>query len=309
MTATRTQDPATTPMFLEPAGSPLPPDTRLRAASSIEWLPASLISQDRRVNTRPVDPGWVAAKSKPEVFNWDFLGTIAVSERADGARISVDGQHRLALLEAIGRPDEEVKCEVFKGLTIAQEAALFIGLNAGRTVRPVSLFLAKVTMGDELSSEVFKIVEDCSWTITATPGRGVLSCVKALVRIHTADIARNAPGGFEPMALRDTLTLITTVWGQHEQAGHESLISGLGKLLVRDGDVIRDDVTSGQPGMDRLIGVLDAFGPDPSGLLLKAKSFQGTRVPQVGLPTAVAQVIGASWSYGKQSRRLAPFVK
>jgi hypothetical protein len=305
--ATRTKTAAPPPAADQDA-SLIRPDTRIRAKSEIMWLRASTIGQDLRVNTRTIDAGWVSAKSNPDVFDWDFLGTVAVSMRGDGTRIAVDGQHRLALLDAIGVPDAEVKCEVFKDLTLAQEAALFIGLNASRTVRPVSLFLAKVTMGDQLSTDILRIVEDCSWTITPNPGRGVLNCVKALIRLHSTDITRNGMGGFEPRALRDTLTVLTNAWGQQDGVGNESLITGIGKIMVRDGDVVRDDVTSGVSGMDRLIGVLEQSGPDPSGLLVKARAFQGTRVPPVALPTAVAQVISASWNHGKQSRRLSPFV-
>lgn len=293
----------------DPAETTLPADTRLRAASRIEWWPASSIGTDRRVNTREIDLGWIAAKSKPEVFDWNFLGTVSVSEREDGSRIAVDGQHRLALVDAIGEPGVDMKCEVFIGLTLAQEAALFIGLNASRTVRAVSLFLAQVTMGDPLCTEVLQIVRDCSWDITTTQTRGSLGCVKALTRIHSADIARNTAGGFTPRALRDTLTLITTAWKQHEQSGHESLITGLGTVMVRDGQVIHDDVTTGITGMDRLLGVLEKSGPDPSGLLQTAKAFQGTRIPQVSLPKAISQVVSNSWNFGKQTRRLAPYVK
>ena len=294
-------------LFAAPAAA-LPRDTRLRAASTIEWLPASSIGTDRRVNTREVDMGWVAAKSKPGEFSWDFLGTVSVSQREDGSKISVDGQHRIALLEAIGEPDAELKCEVFTGLTLAQEAALFLGLNAGRTVRPVSLFLAKVTMGDPLCTEVLQIVRDCSWDIATEQRRGVLSCVKALTRIHSTDRAKNTSGGFEPQALRDTLTVITHAWRQHEQAGHESLISGIGKLMIRDGKIIREGRYGGISGTDRLITVLEASGPDPTGMLGKARSFASTRVPPVGLPTAVAEVARQSFNYGLQSRRLPAFV-
>ena len=310
---TRTAPPAL-PAFLEPPGTAdepdaaIPPDTRLRAKSTIEWLPASSIGTDRRVNTRDIDQGWVHAKSQPGTFDWDLLGTVAVSEREDGSRISIDGQHRLALLDAIGEPDAAVKCEVFQGLTLAQEAALFIGLNASRTVRPVSLFLAKVTMGDPLCTEILQIVRDCSWDITTSQKRGSLNCVKALIRIHSLDLARNAAGGYEPQALRDTLTLITNAWGLQDQAGHESIITGLGRLMIRDGRIIRDDVTAGVAGMDRLLNVLVASGPDPSGILSKAQAFKGTRVPPVSLPTAVSQTISVSWNSGKQTRRLAPFV-
>jgi len=305
MTA-QTQD-APAAVFAEP-GTQLPPDTRLRADSTIEWLPANTIGQDPRVNTREVDYGWVAAQSKPGVFKWDYLGTIAVSQRDGGARISVDGQHRIALVTAVGAPDVDLKCEVFRGLSLADEAGLFLGLNASRTIRPVSKFLARVTMGDPLCSEVLRIVENRGWQITATPGRGVLSCVKAMERIHTADTIRNGRGGDEPQALHDALTLITSAWGQHEQAGHESLISGLGKLLVRDGGIIRQDRTSGVAGMDRLLGVLCASGEDPSGLLQRGRSFSGTRVPPVSLPTAIAQVLTQSWNTNKQTHRLPPFV-
>jgi hypothetical protein len=296
-------------LFIPPApasGLTPPPDTRLRAQSGIEWIPASLITRDERVNTRPVDTDWVAAKAGE--FNWDFLGLITVSRRPDGTIIPLDGQNRVALVAEVGQPDADLKCEVFENLTLAQEAALFLGLNAGRPVRPVSKFLARVTMGDPVAVAVQEIAAGCSWKISPVPGTGVLLCVNALTRLHAQD-AGKCKGGEEPQALRDTLTVITKAWGHRQGTGHEAVISGVGKVMLRDGRIIRDDLTSGITGMDRLIESLRYFGDESSGLLSQARSFSESRQPKVGIVTAVADTLARGWNHNKRVRTLAPYAR
>lgn len=289
----------------EPA--PIPPDTRARLMSTIEYIHASAIGRDERVNTRPVDYAWVTEKAK--TFSWDFLGTIKVSRRDDGSIISLDGQNRLALVAAVGYPDADMRCEVFTSLTLAQEAGLFLGFNDDRAVKPVSKFLALVTMGDPIAMAVKGIADDCSWRISPTGGRGVLMCVGKLCSLHARDLAK-CKGGEDPVALRDTLTLITTVWGHSDGAGHEVIVAGLGNEILRDGQIISDDLEGGIPGMKRLADALRReFGAEPGGLLEHAKSFCTTHIPKVGMGKAVSESVIQAYNYRKQGRRLAPWVR
>lgn len=285
---------------------PLPPDTRLRARSTIEWIPASRIGRDERVNTRPADQAWVAKKARE--FDWNYLGTIAVSRRDDGTEIPLDGQNRLALMPAIGQPDAEVKCEVFTGLSLAEEAALFLGLNAGRTVRPVSLFLAQVTMGDETAVEVSQIAGDCSWQIGLTKGRSVLQCVSTLTSIHARDRARKGSGE-APRVLRDTLTLITMTWGHDEEGGSESIVKGIGMVLHRDGTVLHGKHRfQGKTGYERLAAVLEDYR-GPGDLLGQAKSMALTTRPQISTPKAVAAILVRDFNFNLSTHKLASFTR
>ena len=61
-------------------------------------------------------------------FNPKLLGVLTASEREDGERVLIDGQHRLATVmevEAI----TYVNCLMFRGLTPQDEARMFVELN------------------------------------------------------------------------------------------------------------------------------------------------------------------------------------
>lgn len=71
----------------------------------------------------------VGARIRKLTANFDpiLLGEVLVSERANGQLYILDGQHRLRAAEQSGVPT--VTCEVFTGLSKADEARLFMGRN------------------------------------------------------------------------------------------------------------------------------------------------------------------------------------
>jgi hypothetical protein len=71
----------------------------------------------------------VAARLRKLTANFDpiLLGEVLVSERTNGQLYILDGQHRLRAAEQSGIPT--VTCEIFTGLSKADEARLFMGRN------------------------------------------------------------------------------------------------------------------------------------------------------------------------------------
>lgn len=202
-----------------------------------ERLPVAAIGRDRRVNTRDINWDWVEAHSG-EHFRPAALGTVSVSHRPDGSFIVLDGQHRLEVCKKSGRDD--AKCEVFEGLSLVEEAGLVVLLNAGRPLKAVHMFLARVTERDPVAVHIKSIVERCSFEIGEGANPMVLSCVQKLQRLYMADLKRHPDRS--PEALEHTLTTIAHAWGHGPGATHRDIIAGIGDLFLRHGDRIDRDL-------------------------------------------------------------------
>lgn len=82
-------------------------------------------------------------------FDPILIGELLVSEREDGLYI-LDGHHRMAAaLSQNGNTPTTVTCEVFTGLSKANEAQLFLGRNDRASVRSHDRFRNLATLGDQ----------------------------------------------------------------------------------------------------------------------------------------------------------------
>lgn len=204
-----------------------------QSLESIEWVPVSAISTDHRVNTRPVDFAWVDKKAT-EGFDPNRLGVPIVSRRDDGTYVWLDGQNRGELMRRSGWGDQKVQCRVFTGLTLAQEAELFLGHNDNRQVKPLHKFLARVTAGDADAVAITKIVESYGWKIQESGASNGISAVRAVESVYLSDRADNDRGG----VLRVTLRVVTEAWGYRSEAVDGRILQGVGALFNRFGDLI-----------------------------------------------------------------------
>ncbi len=86
-------------------------------------------------------------KALVDAFDERKLGLIHVSRRADETLWIIDGQHRWEACRALGR--KTMRCEVYEGATVEDEAAIFDGLNNTKSVDPFYKFRARVRAGAE----------------------------------------------------------------------------------------------------------------------------------------------------------------
>lgn len=288
-------DPAQ-PAAAEPARL-APADTRMKYPATIQWVPVRDLGHDEAVNTRPVDENWVIRKGK--AFNWMLLGTITVSLRDNGDLIIIDGQHRARLVEVIGGPGAQMKCEVIKGLSRIEEAELFIGLSDSRAISAISRFNAQVTAQDPLCSAVARIVRDNGWIISPGTGPGRVTCVNRLLTIHSRDLQAYAAGGPDPVVLGEVLQIIDAAWGKdQDRAGHEAIVWSLGRLLLKYGQKIRTARIKGESGTGWLIGALREAGASPQLLLARADAMASLSTPPITVPNAVLRTMIDGFNYG-----------
>lgn len=118
----------------------------------IKPLDIELLNVDRDHYQRQLTP---IHKAIIGSFDERKLGTIAVSKRADGTYWIIDGQNRWAACRALGR--KTMRCEVYEGCTVEDEAAIFSGLDDRRALTPFSKFRARVCAGSPAEAAIERI--------------------------------------------------------------------------------------------------------------------------------------------------------
>ena len=123
----------------------------------LQWIPANSIGVDPRYQ-RPISKGHVEQIIKH--FDPDLLGVFLVSERDDGSRYILDGQHRLEAIIRKGFGDAVIPAMIYRGLTEEREAHIFADLNRRRqVVNPSYAFRARLMAKDPMALKIKETVE------------------------------------------------------------------------------------------------------------------------------------------------------
>ena len=136
-------------------------------------------------------------------FNPSALGVLTVSLRSDGIRSVVDGQQRrevILRLHAEGLFDDKVQVIVHEGLTIAEEAQLFLQLNYRRTVHAIRRFKTRLVAEEEQALAIKAILDELGLNIGP-------NCIQS---VETVDRIFEQPDG--PARLEWVLHTIQTVY-------------------------------------------------------------------------------------------------
>lgn len=157
-------------------------------------------------------------------FQADSIGTPAVSRRSDGTIVAVDGQHRMAALVAKGLGEIPIPCQVYEGLTVAQEAALFRRLNDSKNITTADSFRIAVTEGDPVAIAAERRLRVLGWSMH--PGRK--NSMRSLSTIYNWQER-------DPLALRHALEMLATAWGATPQSGDAILVNGFTMWSCRYG--------------------------------------------------------------------------
>lgn len=247
------------------------------------------IDRDERVNTRPVDEAWVRRTAKK--FNLEAIGVPAVSLRQNGTFIALDGQNRVALLREVGLGNHMLTCRIFEGLSLAEEAGLFVLLNSGRAPNTMSKFLAALTAGDDTTLDIVRIVELNSFKIDRNGGDNAIMGVSTITKLYTKDLRRNK--GQTPTVLNLTLSTIVNAWQHQPGVTHQAIIEGVGLMYLIHGPAINQA---------QLTERLASYPGGPEGLRLKAAGLASALGGSVA--NSVAALITEAYNKGMQSRRL-----
>lgn len=139
-----------------------PSDEKLESYT-MEHLPLNTLQIDRSYQ-RELDHARV--KGMVDTFSPALLLPFAVNIRDDGSSVTVDGQHRTAMLAALGKGDARVACAVYRGLTVEEEAWLFDELNKRqKKLTPLQQYRGAVAAGQGWALEIKSAVESAGFVI------------------------------------------------------------------------------------------------------------------------------------------------
>lgn len=255
--------------------------------ASLEWIAADAFTVDPSYD-RPANEERINHMAE----NWkdEALGVVFSSRREDEPRLYLlDGQHRVGALVKQGRKTDLVPTLVFEGLTVAQEAELFVMMNKNRRPpSPSELFRASLVEGNKGAIEIQQVFDSLGLNIESFNGdQYTVRCVATLWRVYRA---MGASG------IDATLSLILLSWGDPppDNAFSQYLVLTLGRILYFNENRI---------DMDRMRQVLSKETPNT--LLTRA---QAIRHLQGGDRTRVlTDVILTAYNKGlAASRQLNP---
>ncbi len=126
------------------------------------------------------------AKRMSVNFANGLFGVPVVSSRPDGVLAALDGQHRLTAGVWAGKGDDKVLVEAHHGLTIKQEAELFLRLNGGRTaVHTWDKWRARLVAREPVAMEMTAIAEETKTRFSlSTQTKFCISALAKAERVH-----------------------------------------------------------------------------------------------------------------------------
>lgn len=190
------------------------------------FLSGAVLSFDPQVN-RDVDLAWVADLARR--YDRANVGTLVVSARANGQYIVIDGQHRVLAARDALQGDTEFHCDLRYGLTVADEAALFLELNKRRQVSPVDRFRKSVVAGHEPETSIDAVLNSLGIGMTRHVGPRTVGGPRAVTSLQRK-------GGDALLAL--TISTALEAWPNDADGLCEEILRGLGEVLHRHRDEI-----------------------------------------------------------------------
>lgn len=233
--------------------------TATRIEPRVEQLLPSQLFVDQGVQ-RPLDQRRVE-KIVGE-FDPAALGVLVVSRRTDGTHHVIDGQHRLAVVLAVGRGDTPTDCKVYQGLSREEEAAMFRKLNNTRTVAPIDRFRVRIVEGEPIATAIHRILQKHGWVLRAGKQDYSFAAVAAAEKLYKRS-------GEDADAVIDRLMwVITEAWSGNSDGVRAELVGGIGALLAHHGEAV--DVA-------KLVARLAEHRGGPRGLVGRARALHDSR--------------------------------
>ena len=252
---------------------------------TVERLKASDLLVDKRVQRDAVQPRKVDNIVKN--FNPDALGVIHVSRRTDGDYV-IDGWHRKESVIRVTDGTGDMVAHVYTGLTLAQEAQMFLDLNYANQPNPLEKHKARVSAGDEQAMRIDRAVHAYGWAVRPDAAPGHVNAIQKLYVLD--DLSEKAEGGpLEPSLLQVTFLVITRAWGNDRFAAQSVILEGIARLYLEhrskiDVDHLVDRLRNHKGGARKL----------------HAEATQLTTITGGRVAMAVASLITEAYNKGKK---------
>lgn len=164
-------------------------------------------------------------------FKPNLLRTLVVNQRDPSRRVFyvVDGQHRYTAIQLLDNWPDTVRCEVFVGLTLAEEAMLYHELNT-TPVRLARLDDYKsLLVGKQPEALAIDFaVRASGLELNRSSSPTTTQCIGSIVRVFRRYGAGN---------LTRTLRILHTAWASVPNSTPYQLVEGIAFLLDREKDL------------------------------------------------------------------------
>lgn len=254
------------------------------------YLSVSDLEIDRRVQRQGINMAKVKAMVKK--YNPGALGIITVSLRKDRSYVVVDGQHRTEATRIRTSNAGTLKCHVFRDLTLAQEAQMFLDLNYTSKVPVIDSFKVKINtdgVEGDIAREIQEIVGAYGFQISRVPANGNINAINVVERIYALSKKLDA----EPSLLQATVLVIARSWGNDRHGTQGAIIEGIGRMFAEYGSRI---------DLDRLEECMKTYAGGPQSLIAEAIALAALRKGKVSM--GVAELLVEAYNKGRRTKTL-----
>lgn len=186
-------------------------------------------------------------------FNPDALGVLIISQRRGGTLVCLDGAHRSAAARQAGWT-KAMDAIVYTGLTLAEEASLFLLYNDKKDPSAISRFKARVIAEDPVAVDIDRIIKAHGWRVSAEKTlAGTLAAIDKAEGVYR-HAGGTLPVGEHPEVLEGVLTIVTAAWEHDPKATHGTVLLGTAQLIGRFGKAadfkkLIDEMQRTRPGV------------------------------------------------------------
>jgi hypothetical protein len=153
------------------------------------------------------------------------LGTLVVSGRENGELVVLDGQHRLIGVRELisdhheGAPNS-LWCEILFGLSLTDEADIFLGRNTRRNVNQIDMFRNRVLKGEPTATYIAKYLARYDKRVTGGSKGTQYGTPVVLEKLYNWGV------------LDETIDVIETALSDTPQARSNTFVHGLGIFML-----------------------------------------------------------------------------
>jgi hypothetical protein len=248
---------------------------------TITEIPADLLAIDPRVQ-REANP--VRVRHMADTWDDAMVGVLAVSHRtrnplrlpADATEgpeyVVLDGQTRLEAFRLVCDDDQVTSApllsQVYEGLSLREEAEMFLKLNDRRAVTSLDRFRIAITAGEEWAMDIHDMAARKGWFAKGMgqgPNSRRFAAIGSLEKLYFVD---------EGDSLQRVFDVIDAAWQNPAGSICPETVGGLGSLFSRYGDRIDSRalvLKLGKTGFNRFMaGVADRRRVNPGTSVSKA---------------------------------------
>ncbi len=123
-------------------------------------------------------------KAMAKELDMNRIGVPVLSRRKNGSLVALDGQHRVYALQ-MAEHTAAILCEVHDGLTVTEEAELFLKLNGGRkAVHVHDKWKARIVANDPIALEIKGIMDSLGLRIARVIAPSSIAAVQSVESVH-----------------------------------------------------------------------------------------------------------------------------